>query len=71
MGASRVKMYCDEIVISDAIIRTVNLEMMQLDFSFRKKLITNKKHAKKKTLAGTIFMSDVKNEISMIPERIR
>ena len=27
MGASRVKMYCDEIVISDAIIRTANLEM--------------------------------------------
>ena len=27
MGASRVKMYCDEIVISDAIIRTVNLDM--------------------------------------------
>ena len=28
MGASRVKMYCDEIFISDAIIRMVNLEMI-------------------------------------------
>ena len=30
MGATRVKMYCDEIVISDAIIRTVKLEEMTL-----------------------------------------
>ena len=27
IGASRIKMYCVEIVISDALIRTVNLEM--------------------------------------------
>ena len=30
MGYSRVKMYCDEIAISDAILRTVNLEMTPL-----------------------------------------
>ena len=36
MGAPRVKMYCDEIVISDAIIRTVNLEMTLLNRLLRK-----------------------------------
>ena len=33
MDASRVKMYCDEIVISASIIRTVNLEMTLFEFS--------------------------------------
>lgn len=40
MGASRVKIYCDEIVISDVIIRTVNLEM-KLFPQLKKVLLTN------------------------------